>query len=75
LHWTITSTVKDKLGGTVQFNPAVTIVDGGRGKYLKTSQNEGISAFNLHSGIKRKAGVILSAFGTISSRTVPVGHG
>ena len=31
--WTITSTVKDKLGGTVQFNPTVTIVDSGRGKY------------------------------------------
>jgi hypothetical protein len=31
--WTLVSTVKDKLGGTVQFNPAVTITDAGRGKF------------------------------------------
>jgi hypothetical protein len=31
--WTIVSTLKDKLGGTVQFNPAITITDAGRGKF------------------------------------------
>jgi hypothetical protein len=31
--WTFTSTVKDKLGGTVQFNPVVTVLDAGRGRF------------------------------------------
>jgi hypothetical protein len=34
--WTLTSTVKDKLGGTTQFNPAVSITDAGRGKFQAT---------------------------------------
>jgi hypothetical protein len=34
--WTITSTVKDKLGGTTQLNPAVSITDAGRGKFQAT---------------------------------------
>lgn len=31
--WTLTSSVKDKLGGTLQFNPTVTITDAGRGLF------------------------------------------
>jgi hypothetical protein len=31
--WTLTSSVKDKLGGTVQFTPTASIVDAGRGKF------------------------------------------
>jgi hypothetical protein len=31
--WTIVSTIKDKLGGTTQFTPVVTITDAGRGKF------------------------------------------
>lgn len=31
--WTLTGSVKDKLGGTLQFNPTVTITDAGRGLF------------------------------------------
>jgi hypothetical protein len=31
--WTLVSTVRDKLGGTVQFTPPVTITDAGRGRF------------------------------------------
>jgi hypothetical protein len=34
--WTFTSNVKDKLGGTVIFSPAITVVDGGRGRFKAT---------------------------------------
>jgi hypothetical protein len=31
--WTIVSTIRDKLGGALQFNPVVSITDAGRGKF------------------------------------------
>jgi hypothetical protein len=46
--WTLTSSVKDKLGGTVQFSPAVSLIDGGRGRFKLTLTRTNTS--NLPAG-------------------------
>jgi hypothetical protein len=42
--WTLTSSVKNKLGGTLQFSPSVTVVDGGRGRFKASLTRTNTSA-------------------------------
>jgi hypothetical protein len=42
--WSFASSVKDKLGGTLQFSPAVSVTDGGRGRFKLTLTRTNTSA-------------------------------
>jgi hypothetical protein len=42
--WSLTCSIKDKLGGTLQFNPAVTIIDAGRGFFQASLPRASTSA-------------------------------